>query len=97
MNASPRLLVSAAHKSSGKTTVSIGLAAAFAQRGQRVQAFKKGPDYIDPMWLARASGRPCFNLDPHLMAGDAIDALFTWQAAGADGHRMTGTVNFTVS
>jgi cobyrinic acid a,c-diamide synthase len=83
MIANPRLLVSAAHKSSGKTTLTLGLAAAFAQRGFAVQAFKKGPDYIDPMWLARASGRPCFNLDPQLMAGPAIAALFARQAQGA--------------
>jgi cobyrinic acid a,c-diamide synthase len=80
----PRLLISAAHKSSGKTTVSLGLAAAFAARGLRVQPFKKGPDYIDPMWLTRAAGRRCHNLDPHLMTGAEIDALFAQQAAGAD-------------
>ena len=80
----PRLLISAAHKSSGKTTLAIGLARALAERGLAVQTFKKGPDYIDPMWLARASGRPCFNLDPHLMHEAEIEALFTRHARGAD-------------
>ena len=71
-----RVLVSAAHKSSGKTTISIGLCAAFGARGVRVQPFKKGPDYIDPMWLARAAGRECFNLDAYLMDDDALVRCF---------------------
>lgn len=79
-----RLLVSAAHKSSGKTTVTLGLCAALSAQGQHVQPFKKGPDYIDPMWLAQASGRPCYNLDPYLMSGAQIRALFGQHAAGAD-------------
>lgn len=79
-----RLFLSAAHKSSGKTTVSIGVAAALAARGLSVQAFKKGPDYIDPMWLARASGRPCYNLDFNTQANNEIVATFARHAASAD-------------
>jgi cobyrinic acid a,c-diamide synthase len=80
----PRLLISAAHKSSGKTTVSLGLAAALTARGTRVQPFKKGPDYIDPMWLARAAARPCFNLDPYLSEERDIVATVAREAVGAD-------------
>ncbi len=72
-----RLLVSAAHKSSGKTTISLGLCAALSAQGLRVQPFKKGPDYIDPMWLARAAGRDCFNLDAYLMDDAALVGCFS--------------------
>ncbi|BDI07921.1 cobyrinate a,c-diamide synthase [Sphaerotilus microaerophilus] len=75
MSVPARWLLSAAHKSSGKTTLAIGLAAALRGAGHAVQTFKKGPDYIDPMWLAEASARPCFNLDPQLMGWGEIDAL----------------------
>jgi cobyrinic acid a,c-diamide synthase len=80
----PALLISAAHKSSGKTTLTLGLAAALSARGLAVQTFKKGPDYIDPMWLARASGRPCFNLDPYLMTDGEIAASVADHTVGAD-------------
>ena len=79
-----RLLVSAAHRSSGKTTVTLGLCAALSAQGERVQAFKKGPDYIDPMWLAQASGRPCYNLDPYLMTPAQVRGLFGQHAQAAD-------------
>ncbi|GAB6041363.1 cobyrinate a,c-diamide synthase [Endothiovibrio diazotrophicus] len=76
--------ISAAHKSSGKTTVSIGLCAALAARGVAVQPFKKGPDYIDPMWLGRAAGRPCHNLDFYTQERPEIVYEFARHMAGAD-------------
>lgn len=78
------LLISAAHKSSGKTTVTLGLCAALKASGRRVQPFKKGPDYIDPMWLARAAGRSCHNLDFYTMQTAEIRDTFNRAMAGAD-------------
>jgi len=78
------LLISAAHKSSGKTTISIGLCAALSSEGHIVQPFKKGPDYIDPLWLGRATGRACHNLDFYTMDRDEIKSVFVKHSAGSD-------------
>ena len=79
-----RVFLSAAHKSSGKTTISVGIAAALAARGKDVRPFKKGPDYIDPMWLGNAAGNPCYNLDFHTQETDEIKSLFSVKSAGGD-------------
>ena len=79
-----QVLIAAPHKSSGKTTLTLGLCAALRSRGRVVQPFKKGPDYIDPMWLGLASGRPCYNLDLHLMEQQEIRETFAARTAGAD-------------
>jgi cobyrinic acid a,c-diamide synthase len=79
-----QLLITAAHKSSGKTTVTLGLCASLSKRGVVIQPFKKGPDYIDPMWLTRASGHACHNLDFYTSTKREILNLFTQLASNAD-------------
>ncbi|MFN3785593.1 MAG: cobyrinate a,c-diamide synthase, partial [Thiothrix sp.] len=79
-----RILISATHKSSGKTTLSIGLCAALRAQGLRVQAFKKGPDYIDPLWLSAASGRACHNLDFNTMTHAEIRRYISRYSQAAD-------------
>ena len=79
-----QIYISAAHKSSGKTTVTIGLCAALAQRGMSIQPFKKGPDYIDPLWLSKASGNSCYNLDFFTTPAEEIQRSFTRQRSGKE-------------
>jgi cobyrinic acid a,c-diamide synthase len=78
------LYLSAAHKSSGKTTLAIGLCAALREQGLVVQPFKKGPDYIDPLWLSQAAERSCRNLDFYTMSSAEIRDLFEGAMQGAD-------------
>ena len=79
-----RIYISAAHKSSGKTTLSIGLCAALNKSGLHVQSFKKGPDYIDPLWLGQASQGACYNLDFNTMSDDDIIAKLKQKSQAAD-------------
>ena len=77
-------MIAAAHKSSGKTVVSSGIASALAARGHSLGLFKKGPDYIDPMWLRLAGDAPAYNLDFNTMTDGEITALFQARATGRD-------------
>ncbi len=86
----PRVVISGLRGGSGKTTLSVGLAAAFARRGLVVAPFKKGPDYIDAGWLAAATGTPCYNLDPYLVGDDWILPSFLLRCQGADIALMEG-------
>lgn len=80
----PRLIIGAASSGSGKTSVALALAAAFRRRGLRVQTFKAGPDFLDPAWLALASGRPCYNLDGWMSGETYVKELFDRAAEACD-------------
>ena len=69
------LLLSAIASGQGKTTVTAALARKLARDGQRVRVFKTGPDFIDPMLLAAASG-------------SGVDVLDLWMCTEAQCHAL---------
>lgn len=80
----PRLVMAGTSSGVGKTTLVLGLIRALKRRGLSVAAFKCGPDYLDPMYHARAAGAPSHNLDGWMMGRDAVVSTFLRASAGAD-------------
>lgn len=76
----PAMLMAAPASGHGKTTVTAALARYHRNQGRRVRVFKTGPDFLDPMILARASGAPVENLDLW-MVGEALCARHLAEAA----------------
>jgi len=68
----PRIFIAGLQGGAGKTTLTVGIIAAWRKYGKSIAAFKKGPDYIDAGWLALAAGRPCYNLDSFLLEKKAV-------------------------
>lgn len=68
----------------GKTTVTLGLMAAFHRRGLTVQGFKCGPDFIDTGHHTHVCGRPSRNLDGWMLSPDVNRRIFAAHAKTAD-------------
>jgi len=80
----PRLVIAGTHSGAGKTTFTLALLAALQRRGRRVQAFKVGPDFIDPGHHTLITGRPSRNLDGWMLGHDLNRTIFCRAAADAD-------------
>jgi cobyrinic acid a,c-diamide synthase len=80
----PRIVIGGTESGAGKTSLTLALVAALRRRGSRVQTFKVGPDFLDPSYLAIASGRPCYNLDGWMMGRDYVEKLVARATADAD-------------
>lgn len=80
----PRLVVAGTNSGVGKTTIVAGMLRYLRDAGYGVQAFKVGPDYIDPGFHKEASGRDCYNLDTWLVPAEKLNDYFVKAAAKAD-------------
>lgn len=77
------LIIAGDRSGSGKTTVTIAILSTLRARGATVQAFKVGPDYIDPMFHRAITGRPAYNLDPVLTSEGYVQECFQRHGASA--------------
>ena len=67
----------------GKTSVTTGIMSLLSKR-YKVQGFKVGPDFIDPMYHSVATGRPCRNLDSFMMSDNTLRNLVGYCSKDAD-------------
>ena len=72
----PRITIAGPYSGVGKTTISVGLMGALKKRGLKVQAFKVGPDYIDPSHHSIMLKRPSRNIDAWMVQPDGIVEIF---------------------
>ncbi len=78
------LIIAGERSGSGKTTITLALLSVLSQRSDKVQSFKVGPDYIDPMFHTVITRRPCRNLDPLLTSETDVKWRFANYCQGMD-------------
>lgn len=87
-------MIAGTSSGAGKTTVTLGLMAAFHTRGHIVQGFKCGPDYIDPAYHTAVTGRPSRNLDSWMMDRQIVRDVYARGAVGADLSILEGVMGY---
>jgi len=80
----PQFLIAAPHSGAGKTTVTLGIIRALTNRGFRVQAYKCGPDYLDPKLHTLAAATESINLDRFMMDDDHIKGQYSSYGTSSD-------------
>ena len=77
------IVISGLGSGAGKTSVTSGLLSKLSVKYE-IQAFKVGPDFIDPMFHTIATGRQSRNLDTFMMSKDKIRNYVGSTSKGAD-------------
>jgi cobyrinic acid a,c-diamide synthase len=80
----PAFLIGGTTSGSGKTTITLGILAAFKARGMAVQPFKCGPDFIDPSLHRMVTGRVSSNLDLRMCGPEFCRTTFQQRLRGQD-------------
>ncbi|MGL6345218.1 MAG: cobyrinate a,c-diamide synthase, partial [Waterburya sp.] len=78
------LIIAGDRSGVGKTTITLAILAYLQEQNKKVQSFKVGPDYIDPMFHRAVTDIPCRNLDPFLTSPSYVQACFQRHTHQAD-------------
>lgn len=87
-----RIMIAAPRSGSGKTMVTCALLKALKNRGERIIAYKCGPDYIDLMFHEKALGVPSKNLDTFFTGEELTRELFLKNRTEKDFAVMEGVM-----
>ncbi len=77
-------VIAAPASGSGKTLLCVLLSSWAKKKGISLQAFKVGPDYLDPKQLTAITGRSCRNLDLVLCGSKWVNQSFNTFGANAE-------------
>ncbi len=89
-----RILIAGTGSGCGKTVITLGILKCLELRGLKTAPFKCGPDYIDPMFHSRVTGRRAANLDPWFCGGELLRRVFVKYSKGADISVIEGVMGF---
>lgn len=89
-----RILIAGAGSGSGKTTITAGILKCLENRGIRAASFKCGPDYIDPMFHSRITGRPAGTLDPYFCDAETLRFLLASESEGCGLAVLEGVMGY---
>ena len=88
----PQFIIAAPTSNSGKTTLTLGLLRALENRGINTQAFKVGPDYIDPKFHKVANGKSSLNLDLYMMSREELHQQYANYSRGSQAICVEGVM-----
>lgn len=94
METLPRILLAGMNSGCGKTSITCGILKALTDRGIRIQSYKCGPDYIDPMLHSHITGQPCRNLDPFFSTEEELRELMAKDSRKAEFSVVEGVMGY---
>lgn len=90
----PLVMISSTGSNCGKSTVTLALISALKRYGLKIQSYKSGPDYIDPMFHSKATGRETYHTDAFFSDSNQIKSIVAQTFSDANIGIIEGAMGF---